>query len=217
MNIRNRGYKKQHAFKNIILNHIENNIREYFIIGLLFLIGLFVGVIFVNNLSSEQSSYISNYLQNSISDLTSEQEIDKFLLLKDSISKNFSLVILLWFMGSTVIGIVIVYLIIIFRGFCLGYTISSIIFTFGTVKGSLFLISSMLIHNIILIPCLISLGVSGIKLYKSIMHDRRKENIKLEIIRHTLFSIFAFIVLIFSSIIEAYVSTEILDFTIQYF
>jgi len=74
----------------------------------------------------------------------------------------------------------------------------------------------MLLQNIIFIPCLISLGVSGVKLYKSIMQDRRKENIKLEIIRHTIFSIFIFCILIVSSILEAYVSTEILGLIVQY-
>jgi len=182
----------------------------------LFLIGLFIGIVFVNNFSNEQAEYITNYLQTSILNFKTEQEIDTILLFKDSAFKNFILVLFLWFMGSTVIGIVIVYLIILFRGFCLGYTISSIIFTFGTAKGSLFLFSSMLLQNIIFIPCLISLGVSGVKLYKSIMQDRRKENIKLEIIRHTIFSIFIFCILIVSSILEAYVSTEILGLIVQY-
>jgi len=216
MNRRNRIYNKPNRFKNIILNHIENNIKEYAIIAILFLIGLFVGIVFINNLTQEQAEFIRNYLQTSISNLKNEQNIDCILLLKNSLSKNFILVLLLWFMGSTVIGIVIVYLLILFRGFCLGYTISSIIYVLGTAKGSLFLASTMLIQNIFFIPCLISLGVSSINLYKSIMEDRRKENIKLEIIRHTFFSIFIFIVLIISSVLEAYVSTKILELVIQY-
>lgn len=216
MNRRTKIYKNQNKFIHIISNHIENNLREYLVIGILFLIGLFIGVIFLNNLSVEQSDYISNYLQTSISKFKIESEIDKLLLFKNSISKNFNLVLFLWFMGSTVIGIIIVYLIILFRGFCLGFTTSSIIFSLGIGKGSLFLLSSIFIQNLFFIPCIISLGVSGIKLYKSIMQDRRKENIKLEILRHTLFSIFIFVVLLLSSVLEAYISTEIFRFTIQY-
>jgi len=216
MNRRNRGYIKQNRFKNIILTHIENNIREYFIISLLFLIGLFIGVIFINNLSVEQSNYINNYLKGFISNLKSEQNIDELLLFKDSVLKNFSLMLLLWFMGSTVIGILIVYIIILFRGFCLGCTASAIITSFGSLKGSLFLGSSILLQNIIFIPCVIALGVSGMKLYKSIMQDRRKENIKLEIVRHTIFSMLIFIALIISSAFEAYVSTKLLGLVVNY-
>lgn len=216
MNRRNRKYRNPSKITKTLITYFENNLKEYITISIIFLIGLLIGIIFINNLPVEQSEYITNYLQNSIFNLKDEQNIDKLLLLKDSITKNFSLVILLWFMGSTVIGIIIVYLIILFRSFCLGYTISSIIATFGTGKGILFLLSSMFIQNLIFIPCIISLGVSGIKLYRSIMQDRRKENIKLEILRHTIFSIFIFGILILSSVLEAYVSTELLDFIIQY-
>ena len=41
---------------------------------------------------------------------------------------------LIWFMGLTVIGIFVVYLIICFRGFCFGYTISSIILALGNLS-----------------------------------------------------------------------------------
>ena len=74
----------------------------------------------------------------------------------------------------------------------------------------------MLLQNILFIPCMIALAVSGMKLHNSIMEDKRKENIKLEILRHTLFSIFILIILIFSSFIEVYFSKNILLLIIKY-
>lgn len=115
----------------------------------------------------------------------------------------------LWFAGLTVIGIFVVYGVVCFRGFTLGYSISSIIATLGVKGGSTFIISSMLLQNIIFIPVLFALAISGIRLYKSIMKDRRRENIKLEILRHTLFSAMLTIMLVFASFIETYVSTNI--------
>lgn len=122
----------------------------------------------------------------------------------------------MWFVGSTVIGIPIVLGIVAFRGFCLGYTISSSVAIWGTGKGILFFVTSMLLQNIIFIPCMLALAVSGIKLYKSIMKDKRKENIKIEIFRHTIFSVMILILLILASFIETYVSTSLLNFYIQY-
>ena len=113
-------------------------------------------------------------------------------------------------MSSTVIGIPIVYGEIGYKGFCLGYTISSVVATLGTGKGILFVITSMLLHNIIFIPCLLLLAVSGINLYKSIIKDRRKENIKIEIIRHTVFSLIILAVMLFASLIETYISSNLL-------
>lgn len=59
--------------------------------------------------------------------------------------------------------------------------------------------------------------MSGFKLYKSIIKDKRKENIKLEIIRHTMFSAVMLFLLIISSFIESFISTNILKVIIKYF
>jgi len=131
MNRRYRRKRKDSKLKHIILTHIENNIREYLIVSIIFLIGIVIGVIFINNTSENQSVEITSYISSFTQDLKDNQSINTILLLKDSIKKNIVLAIFLWFMGSTVIGISIVYLTICFRGFCLGYTISSIILSLG--------------------------------------------------------------------------------------
>ena len=46
-------------------------------------------------------------------------------------------------------------------------------------------------------------------MYKSTMKERNKENIKYEIYRHTMFSLFMAIGLIISSVIEVFVTTNI--------
>lgn len=87
----------------------------------------------------------------------------------------------------------------------------------GLSKGLFFVIISMLAQNLIFIPVILALAVSGFKLYKSIIKDNRKENIKLEIIRHTLFSLLMLILLAISSLIEIFISTSILKAFIKYF
>lgn len=134
MNRRYRGKRKESKFKEVIFSHIENNIKEYLIVTIIFLIGIVIGVIFINNTSENQSSEITGYITSFIQKLKDNKDINSLLLLKDSVKKNVVLAIFLWFMGSTVIGISVVYLIVCFRGFCLGYTISSIILSLGIRK-----------------------------------------------------------------------------------
>ena len=122
----------------------------------------------------------------------------------------------MWFTGSTVVGIPIVIGIVTAKGFCVGYTISMIISTLGNWKGIIFIATSMLLQNLIYIPSIIALAVSGMKLYKSIMKDKRKENIKLEIIRHTMVSIMLFILLAIASLVEVYISTNLLTMCINF-
>lgn len=208
--------KKREKFKNIIGNHIVNNLREYAIVILMFFIGVILGIIFINNIKEEQSKELESYINIFITSLKDGSSIDKVSLLMQSLKNNIGLGILLWFIGCTVIGVPIIYLLIAFRGFCLGYTISAVIAIIGVGKGALFILSSMLLQNFFFIPCILALGVSGMKLYKSIMKDKRKENIKLEIIRHTIFSVIMIMILALSSVVEVYGSSNILQFTIKY-
>ena len=131
MNRRYRRKRKESKTKQVILTHIENNIKEYAIVSIIFVIGIVIGVIFINNISEEQYLEITTYINTFIEDIKENKNISSFNLLKDSIKNNCILAVSLWFMGSTVIGISVVYLTVCFRGFCLGYTISSIITTLG--------------------------------------------------------------------------------------
>lgn len=201
---------------SIIKTHIENNLREYAIASTIFIIGILFGVIFINNLNDTQNNEIGNYISTSIENLKESQDINQLLFIKETIKENLTFVILLWLMGSTVIGLLLVYIIVAFKGFCLSYTISAIFHVLNNGKTIAMLVSTMLLKNIIVIPCTIALAVSGMKVYKSIMQDRRRENIKLEILRHTCFSTFILIVLILSSLIEVYLSQLILKCCVKY-
>ena len=201
----------------LIKEHISNNAKEYLIVALMFIIGIFTGVFFVNNIQEEQKTEITQYLNNFIQQFKNTQNLDTINLLKTSITQNAVLAILIWFFGTTVIGIPVVFGIVIYRGFCLGYTVSVTITVLGLSKGLTFSLVSMLLQNIIMVPAILALAVSGFKLYKSIVKDKRKENIKLEILRHTIFSLLMLAVLVISSVIEVFISTNILSYIIKYF
>lgn len=208
--------RKDTRVKSVIYNHIAENIKEYVIITLIFVIGIVIGVVFINNSSDNQKSEINTYISNFVNSLKdTNNTIDKTALLKDTIKSNVLLAILLWFMGCTVIGVPIVYAIIAYRGFTLSYTISAIVATLGG-KGIIFSILTLLLHNIIFIPAIFALSVSGIRLYKSIMKDRRKENIKLEICRHSIFSALFALILVGSAFIEVYISTSFIQNYVKY-
>jgi len=207
--------QKNAGLKNIIFEHIRDNIKDYFIITIIFVIGIILGVILINNLKQDGQEEISLYINNFVNDVKENKTINTLNLLKQTIINNITLVIIIWFVSSTIIGIPIVYGIIIFRGFCLSYTISSIIATVGTMKGVLFSLFGILLQNILFIPGLFILAVSGIKLYKSIMKDRRKENIKVEILKFTLISLLIIIAMIISAVIETYISSNMLMLYVQ--
>ena len=203
-----KNIKKTLKLKDIIVNHIASNSKEYIIVTLLFIIGIFLGVLFVNNIKNDEFDSVQNYITTFIQKFKENPNIDSGELLKTSIIKNLILALSLWFFGTTVIGIPIVFGILIYRGFCLGYTISTFISTIGIAKGLAFVFSNMLLQTVIFIPAILAISVSGFKLYKSIVKDKRKENVKIEIIRHTIFSALMTILLCLSSVVEVFVSNN---------
>lgn len=202
--------------KKVLIDYIKNYSKEYILVILIFIIGLFAGVLFVNNSQGEKEEIITNYITEFIQKFKNIEKIDNQILIIDSLKNNCILAISLWIAGTTIIGMPVVLGIILYRGFCLGYTISAVTLTLGTGKGILFCLFGLLLQNIFFIPALLSIGVSSINLYKSIIKDRRKENIKLGIIRHTIISILMLGVLIIASLIENNVSINLLKFIIRF-
>lgn len=200
--------KKKQPIFSIIKEEIKNNIRSYIIITIIFLVGIFLGVLFINNTDSK--SDIEKYINTYIDETKMLQDGDYLSELEKDIEKNVLLTFFLWFAGTTIIGIPIVFGIILYRGFCLGYTISACVITLGKLKGIIFILTTVFLQNIIFIPAIIMLGVSSIKLYKSIIKDRRKENIKISVIRHCIISIIALIVFVLSSIIKIEISYRLI-------
>ena len=147
---------------NTIYQHISNNSKEYILLTLIFLIGIFLGVMFINNSQETQRGEITSYLNNFIDKLKNTEKLESAEILKNTIIENIILAITLWFFGTTVIGIPVVFGIILYRGFCLGYSIASIILTIGVGKGIIFVLISLLLQNIIFIPAIIAIGVSRI-------------------------------------------------------
>ncbi len=209
--------RKKSSIRELILDNIYENLKSYIIVAIIFIIGIVIGVIFINNANNNQVEEIQSYINNFINALKQDYYIDKIELMKSSIGDNLILIISMWFIGSTVIGIPIVLGIVAFRGFCIGYTVSSIIGTLGTQKGILFLFTTIFLQNLIFVPVILCMAVSCIKLYKSIMKDKRRENIKIEIIRHTLMSIMLLLILIISSLVEVYISSNLLMLCIKIF
>lgn len=201
----------------VIKDHIGNNKKEYIIVTLLFIIGIFLGVFFVNNMEEISKTEVTEYLNTFIEKMKNTASLNHIQLLKNSVGQNILLTIILWFFGTTVIGIPVVFGIVLYRGFCLGYTISICITIMGLSKGILFVLILLLVQNILFIPAILALAVSGFKLYKSIIKDRNKENIKIEVVRHTVFSFIMLLILIISSILEIFVSTNIMKSVIKYF
>lgn len=211
--MKNKGMKIRETIKQ----HIINNKKEYIIVVLIFIVGIFLGVFFVNHMQEAQRTEMQEYLNHFIEQMKTTERLDLMGLLKTSMIQNTILAVLIWFFGTTVIGIPVVFAIVLYRGFCLGYTVSICVIVMGMAKGISFSLINLFLPSLFFIPAILALAVSGFKLYQSIVKDKRKENVKMEILRHTVFSFIMLGILLIASFVEIFVSTNLLKLLIKYF
>ena len=179
---------------------------------LVFFIGIIIGTLLVNNSSEEEKKTVCGYINEFVSSIRSgEYSIDSKKLFIKSVISNLKIVLIIWAAGSSIIGIPLVYTSVGYKGLCIGYSISAIIGALSRVRGIALASSSMLLQNVIAIPCILALAVSSIKMYHSIIKKESKSysHIKSEVYRHTIFSILMSVGLLISSAVEVFVSTNI--------
>lgn len=192
-----------------IENHIKENIKEYIIFALILIIGLFIGTMVLNNSNELQRQEISEYLNDFNTQVKEGSRVNYSSMLFEIIKNDIKLIFLITFFSVSIVGVPALYIIIGYKGFSLGYTISAITATFGIGKGILFSISLMLFSKIVEIPAIFYLALSGIKMFKTIIKDRSKDNIKYAVTRYMGNLIIAIILFLLSAFLETYLSTNL--------
>ena len=91
--------------KETIKQHIINNKKEYIIVALFLIIGIFLGVLFVNNINDNQKEQISTYVKDYITKMKDTDNINNIDVLKSSIKQNLLITLGIWFFGTTVIRV----------------------------------------------------------------------------------------------------------------
>ena len=71
--MRDKGIK----IKDTIKQHILNNKKEYCLVAMLFVIGIFLGVLFVNNIQEAQKAEIQSYFSNFINKMKETEKLDR--------------------------------------------------------------------------------------------------------------------------------------------
>lgn len=197
--------------KSVFLDYIKNNRKTFFCLILFFLIGIILGIVFINNTDEAQKQQICLYVNSLKDNIKKSDNINRTLLLTQSIKQNMIFVFIIWFLGLTILGSFLIYAIILYKGFSIGYTISAIIATLGVKNGAFFSILSLLMQNIIFLPAIFLLSESGIRLYKN-LKEKTYINMRKEFIRHSVVGISALVLSILTSFVEIYISTNFLIF-----
>ena len=99
--------------QSVLLEYILKNKKSFVIIISLFLFGMISGIIFINNASDNQIQEIKEYVTKLINNIKSFENVNKTELLAQSLKKNILNILLIWFLGCTIIGSIFIFFSII--------------------------------------------------------------------------------------------------------
>lgn len=135
--------------------------KKLFILIFIITILCFVaGILLISILSKSNKELIINSLNNFYTSLK-ENKISSTNLLYKTMTSNLILNIIIWILGISIIGIPIVISILGFKSLSLGFTISSLIYTYkfnGILKAIIYLIPNII--NIFIVFVLVYYSIS---------------------------------------------------------
>ncbi|MGI6648396.1 MAG: stage II sporulation protein M [Bacillota bacterium] len=143
---------------------VKGFLREHFqlavLVLLFFIVGSILGGISVTHLHQEQQTALKNYLDQNFQ-LLADQPVNRITVVGQTVLGNLKIGISLWFLGLTVIGLPLIGLIILVRGFILGFTTGFLIQQ-KSLQGAVLIILGIIPQNLIYIPFLLLGGVLSI-------------------------------------------------------
>lgn len=193
----------------VLLNYVKNNKKLFLRLLFFILIGIIVGVIYFNVvLEDVEREEISVFVLNTQTRLKENGDINYISLLINSIKKNTFYIFLIGILGLFVFGNILVYIILMFKGLSLGFTISTFLYSFSFSIDFCMLIILCIFQNIIIIPSIILISEKSEKLSKSIKEKRI--NLRDELCKHILIMSILIIFSLLVSLIEIYISMNFL-------
>jgi stage II sporulation protein M len=203
-------------FPNAIINYLRKNIGLYVLLTLFFIAGIITGSVAVNMISDSQLNNALNYFNGFIDNIRNI-DINPTTIFYISSSNNLKLALIIVLFGLTFIGVPFILALIFFRGFILGFTVAFIINQLGA-GGVFFAFLSILPQNVIIIPSILSLGVTGVAFSISILKNRRKAGSGNSHLlgSYILLSCVFSILLVLGGLVEGYISPIFIKVMTQY-
>ncbi|HSH37069.1 stage II sporulation protein M [Schnuerera sp.] len=204
--------------KRWLFKQFQDNFIIYFLVIIIFAIGIIIGSITIKIIGLEQKNDLIIFLSSFFKNIDGDK-ISNSLILKQSITDNFKTVGLIWISGIIFIAVPLIPIIVLFRGFALGFTVGFLVNEYG-MEGFLFSVLGILPQNLFIIPGILS--IASISMAYSIkcikMRKLRVKSINnvSKILDYTTLIVLLSIVIIIGCLIEAYVSPMFLRLLTDY-
>ena len=197
--------KKIYAAKNSILKQK----KFYFFLATLMVIGIISGMVFIFFLNESDTKEVVTEITSFFNLIKIDNSIDYGESLTNTLIINICYVLIIWLLGISVIGFPIIISILFMKSFIFGFSISSIIKTYGF-KGILGAFLYVFPHNLIMLILYLLLGFYSLsfcfKLF-SYLFLKKNINFKTAMNKYIKILIVSLIITIIITFYEVFLST----------
>ncbi len=179
-------------------------------------VGIAAGSVFVTILSSDDKLIVSDYLNNFLTNVEAGT-LNYNTTLINTIFFTLGAAFLIWLLGISIIGFILIILFLFIKAFSLGFAVGSILINFNF-KGILIAGAYIIPHHVInmmiyLLICSYALILS----YRLISSFTKRKNFEFKTIfnRYLFVLIFSLIILLLSSLYEVYLVPKLIKLIIS--
>ena len=203
--------------KNFITNFdLKNKISENLVLYIIVLVclctGIVLGIYAVKYMGSFERNDLTNYLSNFMVSVD-KSDAKNLEVLIQTIKNNIPVIIIIWFLGLTMVGMPLILVMDLFKGFSVGFTISFLMKELG-VQGIGISLLTVIPQNIIYIPCIILASVFSIEFSLNSLNKNNyknsKDNLAVQILSYTSTFIAIIIFMCIGFLLEAFITPSII-------
>lgn len=198
-----------------LLSKIKLNKKILMFLLIISIIAFISGSIFVVLLDKSDKAVINTYFINFINDLA-QNKIDYIFVLKNSLISNIILILSIWLLGISVVGIPIVLFLHFSQIFTFGFGIASIILNYkfkGLILALIYTFPNCLVYILMLLVLTSYSIMLSIKLIITIF---KKKQLDFKVIssKYAMILLTSFIISMFYSLYEAFILPNIIKLII---
>lgn len=197
-------------------SNIRINKNLFVFLVVIIAVGVASGSIFVTVLNDSDKTMVSDYLNNFFNNLNSNN-LNYSGTLINTLIFTLGLAILIWILGISVIGFILILLFLFIKAFALGFSVGSIIINFNF-KGILIALAYIVPHHIINLMIYLLISSYALVLsYRLISSFTKKKNFDFKgIFNRYLFILgFSLIILLFSVLYEVYLAPSLINMIVN--
>lgn len=187
--------------------------KVFIIIFIVTLLAFIIGILLVSIESKDNKELITTSLTAFFNNIK-ENKLNTQTLLYKSITNNLIINIIVWLLGISIIGLPIVLIILGFKSLTIGFTISSILYTYklnGLIKVIIYIIPNII--NLFVLFVLTYYSINFSLMLFNYLFRKKEYNKKLIVNRYLKLLILSLLISILTSVIETFILPKLFYLT----